>query len=182
VTSAPPAAPERVETEPSTARLLIVLAIALVACAGLVLAGVFLVSGSSQPEAQGPALRVVTHELPVGEAPTITLSAVPDSAGGWNLHLDTSRFAWAPEHAGGAHVPGEGHAHVWVGDTKVGRAYGEWFYLPENLVPVGEQTVRVELNSNDHGIYAVPGGGPVAATLKVVSNAQTAGDGHHHQH
>lgn len=182
VTSAPPESPEQVETAPSIARLLVVLAIVLVVCTGLVLAGVFLVSDSSDPEAPEPVPTVAAHELPSGEAPTLALTAVPDSAGGWNLHLVTSRFTWAPERVGGAHVPGEGHAHVWVGDTKVGRAYGEWFYLPENLVPVGEQTVRVELTGNDHGSYAVPRGEPVAAVATVVSNSETAADGHHHQH
>lgn len=176
-----PEAPETLEGEPSTARLLSVLAIVLVACAGLVLAGVFLVSGSSQPQAQAPAVTIAPHDLPVGEAPTIAMTAVPDSAGGWNLQLVTTRFTWAPEHAGGEHVDNEGHAHVWVGDTKVGRAYGDWFYLPESLVPTGEQTVRVVLNGNDHGDYEADGV-TVVATVTVVSSAEAGADGHHHQH
>lgn len=179
--------PDRIETDdlqdrpPSTARLLSMLGIVLVACAGLVLAGVFLVSGSSTPTAEPAGHTVAPHVLPVEDAPTIKLTAATDSAGGWNLHIVTTRFTWAPEHAGAAHVDGEGHAHIWVGDTKIGRAYGEWFYLPESLVPVGEQTIRVELNSNDHGAYQA-GGVPVQATVTVVSTAEAGADGHHHQH
>lgn len=186
MTAAPPQAPESQDTPPSTGRLLSVLAIVFVVCAGLVVAGVYLARGSSGDPDQGQdgapaAQRIAPHDLPAGEAPTIRLEAGPDSAGGWNLHIVTSRFTWAPDRAGAAHVDGEGHAHVWVGDTKVGRAYGEWFYLPERLVPVGEQTVRVVLNSNDHGDY-LAAGVPVAATATVVATEETAADGHHHQH
>jgi hypothetical protein len=181
VTSAPTDAPQTHEEAPSTARLLSVLAVVFVACAGLVLAGVFLVSGGSDPAAAPPPVKVAPHDVPAAQAPAIALSATPDSAGGWNLRILTTRFTWAPQHSGAAHVDGEGHAHVWVGDTKVGRAYGEWFYLPESLVPAGEQTVRVVLNGNDHGDYQADGV-PVAGTLTVVSNAQAGADGHHHQH
>jgi hypothetical protein len=181
VTTAPPDAPETDQDAPSTARLLSVLAIVFVACAGLVLAGVFLVSGGSDPVATPPAAKVAAHDVPAGQAPTIALTATPDSAGGWNLRIVTGGFTWAPQHSGGAHVDGEGHAHVWVGDTKVGRAYGEWFYLPESLVPAGEQTVRVVLNGNDHGDYQADGV-PVTGTLTVVSSAEAGSDGHHHQH
>jgi hypothetical protein len=184
VTAAPTQTPESQDSPPSTARLLSVLAIVFVACAGLVIAGVLVLSRSSDPgdgAAEPHAAPAAPHDLPAGTAPTIRLSATPDTAGGWNLRIVTDRFTWSPEHAGGAHVDGEGHAHVWVGDTKVGRAYGEWFYLPESLVPVGEQTVRVVLNGNDHGDYRAAGT-PVDSSVTVVATSEAASDGHHHQH
>ncbi|MQA88170.1 MAG: hypothetical protein GEV03_27005 [Streptosporangiales bacterium] len=79
----------------------------------------------------------------------------PDPVGGWNLHLVTQRFTFAPEHAGGDPRAGEGHAHVYVDDEKVGRAYGPWFYLPADAVSPGRHTVRVTLTANDHATYAV---------------------------
>ena len=178
---APADTPDVDETAPSRARLLSVLAIVLVICAGLVLAGVFLVSGSSGPEAAAPVAPIAPHDVPAALAPEVVLTALTDSAGGWILRIVTQRFTWAPERAGGAHEDGEGHAHVWVGDTKVGRAYGEWFYLPEGLVPAGEQTIRVSLNGNDHGAYEAAGV-PVVGTVTVVSSSEAGSDGHHHQH
>jgi hypothetical protein len=142
---------------------------------------VFLVSGSSAPDEAVAPVKADPHDVPAAEAPTIDLAATPDSGGGWNLHLVTTRFVWAPEHSGGTPVDGEGYAQVLVGATTVGRAYGEWFYLPESLVPVGEQTVRVVLNGNDGGDYRAAGVS-VAGTVTVVSQAEAAADGHHHQH
>ena len=75
-------------------------------------------------------------------------------------------FAFAPEHASRDHVPGEGHAHVYVNGVKLGRFYGPWLHL-DNLPP-GEVTVEVTLNANDHRPLSVAGK-PVAQTV-VIAN------------
>lgn len=86
------------------------------------------------------------------DAPALTISVLPDPASGYNLHLVTRNFTFAPEHASQGHVAGEGHAHVYVNGEKIGRLYGSWMHLaslPENA------EVEVTLNTNDHRLLAV---------------------------
>lgn len=112
------------------------------------------------------------HQVP---APmTVAVDAQPDARMGVNLHLTTTGFRWAPEHASNQHVDGEGHAHVYVDGEKVGRLYGEWLHL--SLDP-GEHEIRVTLNGNDHGDY-VDGQEAVAATTTVTVPEAT--DEHSH--
>ena len=73
--------------------------------------------------------------------------ATPDAMAGVNLQVVATGFRWAPEHASGQAVEGEGHAHVYVDGKKVGRLYGEWMHLS---LPTGRHEVRVSLNGNDH--------------------------------
>lgn len=97
-------------------------------------------------------------------APALDLAVTRDPATGWNLHLLTRNFAFAPEQASLAHVAGEGHAHVYVNGAKLGRFYGPWVHL-DNLPP-GSVAIRVTLNANDHRPLAV-GGRPVSAMITI---------------
>lgn len=106
-------------------------------------------------DAAHAAMHAETVEVP-GAA--LTVEATPDPVGGYNLHLLPRGFAFAPAAAGGAHVPGQGHAHVYVDGVKLGRLYGDWVHIPTG----GE--VRVTLNANDHRALA-SGGHPVEARL-----------------
>lgn len=81
-------------------------------------------------------------------APTLETHITPDPASGWNLHIMTQNFAFSPERASLEHVPGEGHAHVYINGVKLGRVYSHWVHL-DNL-PEGEVEVKVTLNANDH--------------------------------
>lgn len=90
-----------------------------------------------------------------GSAPGLELAVARDPVAGWNLRLATRNFAFAPERAGLAPAPGEGHAHVFVNGVKRGRLYGPWVHL-DNLPP-GRVTVAVTLNANDHRPLAVAG-------------------------
>ncbi|QIE55078.1 hypothetical protein G5B40_06180 [Pikeienuella piscinae] len=92
-------------------------------------------------------------------APTVALELARDPVSGWNLHLVTGNFRFAPEKAGAAPVAGEGHAHLYVNGRKVSRLYGSWTHIAE-LPPRAE--LRVTLNANDHRPLAVAGA-PVAA-------------------
>ena len=93
------------------------------------------------------------HDMPIDLSetdwsPTVALSVSEDPISGWNIHLETTDFTFAPEHSGEEHIKGEGHAHLYVDDEKIARVYGPWFHLAE-LSP-GKHTIRVTLNSNDH--------------------------------
>jgi hypothetical protein len=73
-------------------------------------------------------------------------------AGHYNLHIQTENFKFAPDSVSSEHVLGEGHAHVFVDDVKISRAYGPWYHLPR-LEP-GKHIIKVTLNTNDHQEYA----------------------------
>ncbi len=103
--------------------------------------------------------------LPAGaNAPGVEITVTKDAVGGWNLHIDVRNFRFAPEHASAAHVPGEGHGHLYVNGKKIARLYGPWFHIGK--LPAGGADVRVTLNTNDHRDMMV-GGKPVQAMLKV---------------
>ena len=104
------------------------------------------------------------HSLPLGpSAPSVAIELTPDPVSGWNLRVETGNFAFAPESAGAPHVPGEGHAHVYVDGDKIARLYGPWMHIA--ALPPGA-TVEVTLNSNDHRPLAVHGHA-LAATATV---------------
>lgn len=119
------------------------------------------------------------HDTPIEidagpDAPELTISLTPDPMSGWNLQMMPRNFRFAPEHASGGHVEGEGHAHVYVNGTKVMRAYGTWVHL--GALPAGEVTVRAALYSNDHRSLVV-GGTPVGDEV-IVSVATENHAGH----
>ena len=87
-------------------------------------------------------------------APVLHARLAPDPVSGWNLHVATERFRFAPEAVGSAHVPGEGHGHVMVDGVKVARLYGPWMHLPA-LAP--DAVVEVSLHANDHRDLALDG-------------------------
>lgn len=97
-------------------------------------------------------------------APTLAVELITDPTGGWNLHLRTTGFAFAPEHASGTHVPGEGHAHVYANGEKLGRIYGNWSHI--GTLPKGPVEVTVTLNTNDHRPIMV-GDRPLEASVTV---------------
>jgi hypothetical protein len=87
-------------------------------------------------------------DLAADMAPDISIMVKPDPVSGYNLHVTTNGFTFAPRAAGMAHVIGEGHAHVYVDGTKISRLYGEWMHIAS--LPDGEVEVEVTLNANDH--------------------------------
>lgn len=97
--------------------------------------------------------------------------------GGWNIHLLTQRFRFAPAHASDKARGGQGHAHLYIDGEKHTRLYGPWYYLPEDALAPGRHTLKVTLNANDHSIWAVDGE-PVQATTRIT--ATNTGKGHHH--
>ncbi len=108
----------------------------------------------------------------------VSIQAVPDSVSGMNVRLTTTNFTFAPEEVGGEHVPGHGHAHIYVDGVKVGRLYGEHYHL--GSIAPGEHTLRATLNANTHEEYAV-GGAIVEDSISVVvpDTANASGDHGH---
>jgi hypothetical protein len=89
------------------------------------------------------------------DAPALKVAVLPDPVSGWNLKVSVQNFRFAPEHASLEHVPGEGHAHVYVNGEKIARLYGAWLHL--SSLPEGGAVVEVTLNSNDHRQLVVDG-------------------------
>ncbi len=94
-------------------------------------------------------------ESEAAEPPTLNLEVLEDPMSGWNLHLQTTNYVFAPENVSTAHIDGQGHAHLYIDGEKYGRIYSPWFQVPP-LEP-GEHTLTVELSANDHRAYAANG-------------------------
>jgi hypothetical protein len=103
-------------------------------------------------------------------APTVQISVAPDAVGGWNLHVTTTNFRFAPEHASLPNIEGEGHAHIYVNGQKVARLYGPWYHIAS--LPPGDVEVAVSLNANDHREFSV--GGRIVRATVTVRNATAA--------
>jgi hypothetical protein len=116
-----------------------------------------------------------TVEAPAGM--TVSLGVSADPMSGYNVHIVTTGFAWAPERASLDHVAGEGHAHLYVNGEKVARVYGPWYHL--DALPSAAAEVRVTLNTNTHDDYARDG---VVVADSVTVTAGDASEGAHDGH
>jgi hypothetical protein len=94
--------------------------------------------------------------------PMVRLTVHKDPKAGWNLQVQVENFRFAPEHASTPHVPGEGHAHLFIDGKKITRLYGEWYHIP--MLRPGTHKITVTLNANSHEDLMVKG--------KVVSDTQ----------
>ncbi|MER5763088.1 hypothetical protein [Streptomyces sp. NPDC002082] len=112
------------------------------------------------------------REVPAEGAPEVRLAARPDFEDGWNLQLTVANFRFTPDSAGGAALPGAGHAHLELDGRKLARLYGPWFHLPAAQVPAGggPHTLTVRLYADDHTAWAVAGK-PVEATLELAAGS-----------
>ena len=114
-------------------------------------------AASSPSSASGhdhSALHDQVTVLPSNEAsPTFDFLITRDLEHGWNLHILTTNFQFAPENVGGPFVAGEGHAHLYVDGEQVARIYGPWFHV--DGLPHGLVDITVTLNGNDHSQLAV---------------------------
>ncbi len=103
----------------------------------------------------------------------------PDSEDGWNLQLAVENFRFTPDSAGGAALPGAGHAHLELDGRKLARLYGPWYHLPAAQVPEGAHTLTVRLYADDHTAWAVAGK-PVEGTAQLTAAAPGPSAGHSH--
>ena len=95
--------------------------------------------------------------------PSVSLALFSEATCTYNLHIQTTNFTFSPENVNGNHVPGEGHAHLYVDEIKLARLYGEWHHF---TVPAGSKTITVTLNSNDHATLVV-GDAPISAIIQL---------------
>ena len=96
---------------------------------------------------------------PVEVAPKVTMDLRPDGDG-WTVTLNSGAFNLTKEGVDGANVPGQGHAHLYLGGLKLQRMYGPVAHI--GALPKGQHILQVILNSHDHqALYA--GGKPVGA-------------------
>lgn len=99
------------------------------------------------------------HEIEQASAPKASLKITKDPTGGFNVQVVTSNFVWRPEMASMKHVPGEGHAHVYLDGRKIMRIYNNWFHLNtyQFSTRAGEQLLSIEFVGNDHAPYTMQG-------------------------
>jgi len=99
------------------------------------------------------------HEIEQEASPKAVLEVKKDPTGGFNVHVVTTNFVWRPEMASMQHVPGEGHAHVYLDGRKIMRIYNEWFHLNtfQFATKAGEQLLSIEFVGNDHAPYTIQG-------------------------
>lgn len=102
-------------------------------------------------------------DVPSAGAPTVSMTVERDGSG-WRILAMTERFRFTPGAIDGAHVPGEGHGHLYLGGLKLGRMTGPEMRI--GALPKGRHELRLTLNSNDHQTYAVDGV-PIAATVMI---------------
>jgi hypothetical protein len=102
---------------------------------------------------------ISVHESAQEAAPQATLEIEKDPTGGFNVQVKATNFLWRPEMASMQHVPGEGHAHVYLDGRKIMRIYNEWFHLNTYQFSTrsGEQLLSIEFVGNDHAPYTIQG-------------------------
>lgn len=81
------------------------------------------------------------------------LRVTEDKMNGWNILIDTKEFKFTPENVNQKHVPGEGHAHLYINGKKFARLYSPAFHIPN--ITEGIQEIKVTLNANGHETLAI---------------------------
>jgi hypothetical protein len=70
------------------------------------------------------------------------------------VHFDTTRFKISPEHYSQAHVPGEGHIHLFLDGNPTKIAVKENTYQLKDLAK-GKHQLKASLHTNNHQPYNV---------------------------
>lgn len=124
----------------------------------LLMSFILIIVSSSPVNAQTNGA-ISVHEIVQNAAPKATLKLQKDPTGGFNVQVVTANFVWRPEMASMQHVPGEGHAHVYLDGRKIMRIYNAWFHLNtyQFSTKAGEQLLSIEFVGNDHAPYTIQG-------------------------
>lgn len=100
--------------------------------------------------------------------PGINISLIKDSKNGYNLKLDLENFNLTPENVNQDNVSGEGHAHLYINDTKITRLYEVWHHIPRAKLVTGHNHIKVELSANSHAAYFSGGEAIMAESMIMV--------------
>ena len=111
-------------------------------------------------------MAAMSHDeaIALEDAVSVALEADVDDDGGVNVRILTDNWRWSPENVNGAHIAGEGHAHIYADGVKLNRVYGPRYHI--GGLEAGEREIRVTLNANSHNELRV-NGEPLEAALTV---------------
>lgn len=114
----------------------------------------------------GGDMAAMSHDeaIALDDAVSVALEADVDDDGGVNVRILTDNWRWSPENVNGAHIAGEGHAHIYADGVKLNRVYGPRYHIAG--LEAGEREIRVTLNANSHNELRV-NGEPLEAALTV---------------
>jgi hypothetical protein len=96
--------------------------------------------------------------------PTIAIVVHPDPVSGWNLEICTTNFALRRRPLTRTMYQIRAMDTLYINGEKVSRVYGPWLHLP--TLPPGRNEITVELNANNHQVFAYDGN-KIAATAIV---------------
>ncbi len=88
------------------------------------------------------------ESIDAGAPIAVAIAAQVESKGTVDVAIDTEAWQWAPDQVDAPHVPGTGHAHIYVDGVKISRVFAPSYRLT-GLTP-GAHEIRVTLNSNNH--------------------------------
>lgn len=109
-----------------------------------------------------------------------SLELTKDSKSGWNLNIKTENFEFAPEQVNQEHMPGKGHAHLYIDGVKITRVYSNYYYIAGYNEGIHDLTVT--LNTNSHSDYYIDGK-QVSYSVKMVGDhGHSEGTPQEHQH
>ena len=123
-------------------------------------------SGNAHGGGSHGNMAAMSHDEPIAldGAVSVALEADVDDDGGVNVRIITENWRWSPENVNGAHIAGEGHAHIYADGVKLNRVYGPRYHIAG--LEAGERELRVTLNANPHNELRV-NGEPLEASLRV---------------
>ena len=97
----------------------------------------------------------------LGPVPQIAIRLHADGPDTVGIESVADNFRFVPRAVTGPHVPGEGHAHIYVGGVRVPRAYDGWHQITG---VTGGERIQVTLNANSREVLAI-GDTPIAASI-----------------
>ena len=104
---------------------------------------------SADPHAMHKMAAMGGQQAPADTALSMMVEQSGDNS--WRVQLALSNFNLVKVDDGAAHVPGEGHGHLYVNGLKMGRLYDPVARI--GALPPGRHLVRVTLNTHTHQAY-----------------------------
>ena len=113
-------------------------------------------AGRVSTRVQNAGAAIMGHGLVNGisESPTpqIDLSwDIAPTSDGARVALETQDFTFVRAYDAAAHIPNQGHAHIYLNGLKLDRLYSETYEIGK--LAAGKYSLSVTLNSNDHRPY-----------------------------